>query len=265
MYKILTLACLFIAMLFLFAAIYNAYKIKNGINSIKNKKTYLFILINITTAMLLIIFYLIFAIDKFNEIISYQDLYVSFLFVLSSAFIFIASIVTKKMGQLLYTIDKLRITDPLTKIYNRAHIDNAIKEEYIRCKRYHRQSCLLMIDINDFKQINDSYGHLVGDKVLIHLINSIKAVKRQSDIIGRFGGDEFLILMPEATIEQSKALAQRIHEIILNNPLRCNDRIITYTVAIGCSDINNNDVDYTSWLHHADVNLYDFKKQMAAS
>jgi diguanylate cyclase (GGDEF)-like protein len=262
MYNFLTIIISFTAISFLCMAIFNAYKIKIGISSIKNKKTYLFVISNIITALLLIIFYLIFIVKKINDVIDYQDVYVSFLFLLSSIFIFIASIVTHKMGKLLYKIDQLRITDPLTGVYNRGYIETAIQDEYNRCIRYKKHSCLLMIDINDFKKINDTYGHLTGDKILIHLVESIKPVKRKADLTGRFGGDEFIVLMPESMVQQAELLTQRIKDTITKNPLVYNDKIIAYSVSIGISDINiKEDSDYITWLHKADINLYHSKLQ----
>lgn len=262
MFTILTYLSLLIAILLLVAGLVNAYRIKKGIDSIKSKKSYLFIVLNIATAVLLITLYAIYAIDKSNEEIDYQDFYVSLLFVFSSLFIFISSIVTNKMGHLLYKIDRLRVTDPLTKVYNRGYIDNAIKDEYSRCVRYGRQSCLLMIDVNKFKKINDSYGHLAGDSVLIHLAKAINKAKRESDTVGRFGGDEFIVLMPESTINESKHLAKRINKYILENLPQYNGVIIKYHIAIGSSEINPLEQDYSSWLHNADINLYNSKKSL---
>ncbi len=103
-------------------------------------------------------------------------------------------------------------TDELTGQYNRRYILEELEKEVERAKRYDRRLSGMMIDVDDFKMINDRYGHLIGDRVLKAFAAVISKSIRKVDILGRYGGDEFLVILPEAALETAKLVAQRIQK-----------------------------------------------------
>jgi len=111
---------------------------------------------------------------------------------------------------------ELSITDGLTKLYNLRHFYHQLKLEIERTNRYNHSLTLLMLDIDDFKQYNDSFGHLEGDKVLIRLSEFIRKSIRRTDSAYRYGGEEFTIILPETNGEQGFAVAERIRTCLKN-------------------------------------------------
>jgi diguanylate cyclase (GGDEF)-like protein len=110
------------------------------------------------------------------------------------------------------TIYDLVTRDGLTEIYNRRKYEEEAEREFARAKRHHRPLCLITFDLDDFKLINDTYGHLCGDFVLKQITTLVAAVLRPEQVFARVGGDEFVILTPETTIAGSEALAEKLRE-----------------------------------------------------
>lgn len=102
------------------------------------------------------------------------------------------------------------VTDELTGLHNRRFFMNRLREEYVRYKRYKGKACLCIIDIDSFKQINDTYGHNVGDMVLKAAANALNSHIRESDIVARYGGEEFTLLMPDTNLDSASQLLERI-------------------------------------------------------
>ena len=113
-----------------------------------------------------------------------------------------------------YQLEKLVRTDSLTGVNNRREILALGEKELQRCRRYHRYFSLVFIDIDHFKHINDTFGHLLGDKTLITVAGAIKNCLRQVDSFGRFGGEEFVAILPETNLEDAETLARRICQVI---------------------------------------------------
>lgn len=274
MLKLITLIILAVALIFLITAIKNAYDIKYSIDSIENKKTYKFIIFNIIIAAIFVITYIIYGIyiylDDYNNYLGYKEhaVVASFLFCVNAVFIFIASIVTKKMGKLLYVIDRLRKQDSLTKTYNRGYIEKVIANEYYRCIRYNRSASLIMLDVNRFKLFNDKYGHIVGDKVLLDLTNTLKSLCRNSDYIGRYGGDEFIIVLPETDMAEAEIIVTRIKNEIDNHTIKLDGQQVQYKVAIGTASIDTSldksIYNYEKWIQDADQSMYKSKNEIQA-
>ena len=107
-------------------------------------------------------------------------------------------------------LQALVIKDGLTGLYNSRYIKEILHNEIYRAKRYDRPLSLLLIDVDDFKKINDKQGHLVGDKVLKRIADILKRKLRKSDKVGRYGGDEFLIILPETTKVQAGKIAKEL-------------------------------------------------------
>ncbi len=130
-------------------------------------------------------------------------------------------------------LEKLSITDYLTGIYNLRYFYHRIVEEFSRAQRYSSSLGCLMLDIDNFKEINDFYGHKTGDMVLKEFAGRIKKHSRRSDLLARYGGDEFILLLPEVTPEGAVAEAERIMECIKRDRLKSLKRKKDITISVG--------------------------------
>ena len=153
-------------------------------------------------------------------------------------------------------IKRLSEEDYLTKLYNRRKVHEIIETEIVRSRRYNSPFAVLLLDIDDFKKINDTFGHNAGDKVLVKFSSIIGQTIRESDISGRWGGEEFLVICPETTIDGAISLAEKLRENIDNNKLKIADNI---TASIGVAGIQHGD-NVKSLIHRADKALYSAKK-----
>lgn len=151
--------------------------------------------------------------------------------------------------------EKLSTTDALTKVYNRRFLEDFSKQYFEILKREKNSFSLLLVDIDDFKLINDSFGHDVGDKVLIELVTTIKNIIRDNDFIVRLGGDEFLVLLPNTNLSHAKVVANKILSKI--NSLENGNK--NFTVSIGSSEYTIDDMDISCLIKKADNSLYKAK------
>ncbi|MBR8831796.1 MAG: Response regulator PleD [Chroococcopsis gigantea SAG 12.99] len=164
--------------------------------------------------------------------------------------------------QLAYNqLEKLAITDHLTGIFNRRAILTFAEEEFIRCSRYERRFSLLMIDVDFFKSINDNYGHDIGDKVLIEVAETINNGTRKVDILGRFGGEEFVVLLPEAGLPEAVGVAEKIKESVSEIRLPALRDKNEITVSIGVASYEKSDHQLEEIIKRADRSLYYAKNQ----
>jgi diguanylate cyclase (GGDEF)-like protein len=149
--------------------------------------------------------------------------------------------------------------DPLTGVYNRESFLNVL-EIKIDVSSEENQMALLFIDLNKFKQVNDTYGHQYGDLVLSKAANRIKKILRSNDMIGRYGGDEFLILLERINEETAKAIAQKIDEA-LSRPYEVDEQIIDFTSAsIGIAIAPQDAKKMSELIERADAAMYEAKK-----
>ncbi|WMW80337.1 sensor domain-containing diguanylate cyclase [Undibacterium cyanobacteriorum] len=159
--------------------------------------------------------------------------------------------------------DELRTmatTDFLTGLASRRDFIDDVNRQIARIHRAPQiQTCLLMMDLDFFKRINDVYGHAVGDAMLQHISHLMKNEVRRVDSIGRIGGEEFAILMPDTTIAAAQAFADRIRNKVMHTPLLDKDRVIPITISIGITQISCNDRSSDSILERADTALYQAK------
>lgn len=135
--------------------------------------------------------------------------------------------------------------DSLTGLLNRTELAKALEKEAARAGRYSRPFSLLMLDIDHFKLVNDDFGHQVGDRVLIELAGILEEAIRKVDFVGRFGGEEFLLILPELNHEKALELAERIRKQVESHTIITQDQVIKITVSIGVSTYpeHGNDVD----------------------
>lgn len=160
-------------------------------------------------------------------------------------------------------LDKLALSnrvDGLTQIFNRKHWEERLSQEYSRARRFNHEISLIMLDLDHFKRINDTYGHLGGDQVLIDSANSVKNILRLCDVFGRYGGEEFAVILPETSMEGARELAERIRKTIEDTDIQFNGNSIKITASIGVSMLTENDTRYEDLIAHADEALYEAKK-----
>jgi len=110
--------------------------------------------------------------------------------------------------------------DPLTGVLNRRGMEDAFRQESSRCDRQGTRMGVALIDLDDFKQVNDSRGHATGDRALVHLAHLMRATLRPTDRIARFGGEEFLVLLPDTGLDETAAVMERLQRELCNCPLR---------------------------------------------
>jgi diguanylate cyclase (GGDEF)-like protein/PAS domain S-box-containing protein len=157
---------------------------------------------------------------------------------------------------------KLATTDPLTELYNRRHYFELAEREVERSRRYGHPLACIMFDIDYFKRINDSYGHLFGDRVLKEMVRCCRKNIRKVDIFARYGGDEFVILLPETGLNRSKQLAVRLCSDFQNNPLKIDEREISISLSLGLASMQGNEnLALDTLLNRADEALYGAKKK----
>ena len=155
---------------------------------------------------------------------------------------------------------KLSMTDRLTGLLNRGTWENLIDAEYERYRRYGHNTCLIMFDIDHFKAVNDTYGHLAGDEVIKYTAKVMKDNLRQSDSPGRYGGEEFGIILPETDAEGARVICERIREAIQNSTVQTTAAPIQYTVSIGIAPLTDRPENHMQWLQQADEALYAAKE-----
>jgi len=156
------------------------------------------------------------------------------------------------------TIQMLATTDMLTGQNNRMGFFDKGEQQVAQAMRYHRPLSAMMFDVDQFKTINDTYGHLVGDKALAELAARCHSALRKVDILGRYGGDEFVILLPETASAGARVVAERIRQAV-SQPLQIADRTLTVTISIGIAELDLKDGDLETLLQHADRALYAAK------
>jgi diguanylate cyclase (GGDEF)-like protein len=138
-------------------------------------------------------------------------------------------------------LHRLATTDPLTGVLNRRHFFALAEQEFDRSHRYDRHISIILFDVDHFKEINDTYGHVAGDQLLQTIANRFLGNLRQIDIIGRYGGDEFVILLPETNQEQARMAAKRLHEIVTRDAVDTAKDSIPLHISMGVASVNNSD------------------------
>jgi diguanylate cyclase (GGDEF)-like protein/hemerythrin-like metal-binding protein/PAS domain S-box-containing protein len=158
----------------------------------------------------------------------------------------------EKLRQTLESLEKLASRDPLTNAWNRRHFEASVDGEMHRARRHGHPLALLLFDIDHFKRVNDTYGHPEGDRVLREVADRVRAVTRISDSLTRWGGEEFIVLMPNTSFSSALVLAERIREAIAGQPF---EGIGQVTVSIGLAAYRPA-TSRDEWVERADRALY---------
>ncbi len=159
--------------------------------------------------------------------------------------------------------EKLAFTDPLTELYNHRFFQETLLQEFTRSERYNKPLSLMIIDIDFFKKFNDTYGHLVGDKVLKHVSAIFKSsMREQIDTVARYGGEEFGVILPETSLEGAASFAERIRKKVESSYIQEGDKKLKVTLSIGVSCVSVTKCNKTSDLiEAADQALYKAKEE----
>lgn len=156
-------------------------------------------------------------------------------------------------------LEYLSRTDSLTKIYNRHHLLEKSMETMDTARKHKTNVSLLLLDLDKFKNVNDTYGHLAGDHTLAAFAQIAKKVIRKQDLFGRFGGEEFLILLPDSDLEQAITIADRIRQQISSTPIVVEEGNIQVTVSIGVVSTTAGKHTIDELIYFADMALYQAK------
>lgn len=152
------------------------------------------------------------------------------------------------------------ITDDLTGVYNHRYILYELERELGRAKRYRRIFSLIMMDVDDFKAINDNYGHIMGDNVLRELASLLRRNVRRVDTVGRYGGDEFIVILPETPLSGAGFAAQRLQIEVQRGMKRAGYEKLGVTISVGLSTSGGlKEFDKMALIHKADTALLEAK------
>jgi len=159
-------------------------------------------------------------------------------------------------------IYRLMTVDDLTQAFNRSYFQESLKRELSRALRYERSLSLALLDIDQFKEINDTYGHPAGDEILKAFVALIKGHIRQSDLLARYGGDEFAVILPEAGTAGALKFCEKLRALVAAYPFRCGKTQAEVTTSIGLQSYNPayGELSADQLVAAADKQLYDAKK-----
>lgn len=150
--------------------------------------------------------------------------------------------------------------DGLTGIYNRHYLEQRLLTEFDRSKRYGGHFSFMLFDLDHFKKVNDTYGHLAGDAVLCAVSQRVNSLLRIVDVLGRYGGEEFGVILPSINLEGTVVVAEKIRQIVAQTPVIYKGTAIPITVSIGVTEFKAETPNYEHLIHCADVALYFGKK-----
>lgn len=156
-------------------------------------------------------------------------------------------------------IYRLTTVDGLTQISNKRFFMESLEREIARAHRYQRAMSLAMFDIDHFKRINDTYGHLAGDYVLKQLASAVKQKIRREDLFARYGGEEFAIILPEITLAAALTFSEKVRQVVEEHEFRFENTSIDVTISMGVADADADVRDVDELIKRADERLYAAK------
>lgn len=194
---------------------------------------------------------------EFKSRLIYSFLTVSFLFAFYENARQNSYIRIQEMSQ---KFENQAMRDPLSELLNRRGMQEKLQNEFERSKRYNNDLTVMMCDIDDFKTINDQYGHDKGDEIIKSIGTIFKSGMRKQDSLARWGGEEYLFLLPETNGNQAMQLAEKLRREVLKEAYTQDDKIFSITVSVGLHQITATDtIDQA--ITKADTNLYIAKEQ----
>lgn len=177
---------------------------------------------------------------------------------------FLASVLTSRIRRY-RRIQRLHTQDPLTGILNRASLEDQINVELSRAQRENLPLCLAVLDIDRFKTVNDKHGHLVGDTAIKHLSTILLRSLRRTDVLGRYGGDEMVVLLPDTSLEDGQLVMEKARADVENSPIELSNGTLSITISIGIANTRilqqqNHDEIGKALFKIADTQLYEAKQ-----
>ena len=170
------------------------------------------------------------------------------------------SLARKEIETLYQEVERLSLIDPLTELSNRRSFSTeALRLFQLAIRHQHKLSCA-MLDIDFFKRVNDTYGHDIGDQVLIAMAKACQEQIRKTDLLARFGGEEFCFMFPETDLNAAALLAERIRQAISKLEFHSEENRFSVTVSIGVSELLDSNDKMASMLKRSDDSLYKAKK-----
>jgi diguanylate cyclase (GGDEF)-like protein len=166
----------------------------------------------------------------------------------------------KALKKALKDVKRLAITDPLTGLYNQRHFSTVAEKELRRACRYGRPLSAIMLDIDHFKRANDTYGHTVGDHLLQEVAQSFRLELRRVDVVGRYGGDEFVVLLPENDLDAARQVAERLRKSIARRRIATPKGTAKVTASLGVAAVDCAEITLEQLLARADQALYAAKE-----
>ena len=157
-------------------------------------------------------------------------------------------------------LEKLSRTDKLTQLNNRGYWEECLQSEFLRVKRTQQPSSLVIFDIDHFKKVNDTYGHMAGDEVIRQTSAALRESIRETDIAGRYGGEEFVVLLINTKPQDALIFAERYRKKIENLTVKYEDLEIKFTISLGISGATEETEDHMAWLALSDQALYVSKE-----
>lgn len=158
-------------------------------------------------------------------------------------------------------LKRLAFFDELTGVYNRRYFKERFAEETQRAKRYSRSLSIMMIDIDLFKAINDTFGHLIGDEVIKKVADILKEAVRDTDIVFRYAGDEFIVMLPESSKEGAMRVGERMVSLAKETKFKSKGKTVTFGLSVGVANFLDDTDDLEEILHLADIALYNAKSE----
>lgn len=156
-------------------------------------------------------------------------------------------------------LEQLATTDALTGLANRKEVMKKLSEQYEYYQRYSAEFSILMIDVDNFKKVNDNYGHLAGDAVLLQISAILMGTMRNVDMVGRYGGEEFLVVLADSSEAEAEYAAERLRQAVESNTFTFEETLLKLTISIGVAKITKMDDSENSLINRADQALYQAK------
>ena len=194
------------------------------------------------------------------------DLYLNSLIYVGMIFIVIlllfrVKVLMKRLAKSNYELEFQALTDPMTKLYNRRYLTEMSQQLLELAQRNGSQLSVLMLDIDKFKNVNDTYGHKVGDDVIIILAETLQEYTRKSDVVCRLGGEEFVVLLPDTPLNGALKLAETLRQQVEALKVKLDDdKVLRFTISIGVTQVNQSEKDLEISIARADGALYEAKE-----
>jgi diguanylate cyclase (GGDEF)-like protein len=219
--------------------------------------------------LIFIVGYISYAVIRWNSHNETFDIVVTLVFFFGACFVYLVNYLALQTAldvRRMTILEHENIRDPLMGLYNRRYLERRLEEEIARARRYNLPLSIQLLDLDHFKQVNDSYGHQVGDFVLVNLAKLILGTIRESDIVARYGGEEIVIITPNTPAIPAGILADRLRQVVASTILvpainHGSHHEIRITVSIGVACLSKENGDAQALFNCADKAMYKAKHE----